>query len=81
MVNTYFNIVFFIFLIFHSDFILNAQKLFIPINDSEIISIYKTGEKQDDGSYISKDKLGNIRIQGKFNKLTPVGKWLSLIHI
>ena len=77
MVNTYFNIVFFIFLIFHSVFILNAQKLFIPINDSEIISIYKTGEKQDNGSYISKDKLGNIRIQGKFNKLTPVGKWYT----
>ena len=80
MVNINFNIVFFILLFFLSGFILNAQKLFIPINDSEIISIYKTGDKQDDGSYISKDKLGNIRIQGKFNKLTPVGKWYTFFE-
>ena len=32
-------------------------------------------EKKDDGSYISRDSKGNIRIKGKFDKLTPVGKW------
>ena len=52
-----------------------SQKLFIPLSDPEIISIYKKGEKDEDGSYISRDSLGNIRIKGKFNKLKPVGKW------
>ena len=52
-----------------------SQKLFIPVNDLEIISIYKKGEKSNDGSYISRDSLGNIRIKGRFNKLKPVGKW------
>tara|TARA_B100000902_G_scaffold365015_1_gene385505 strand:- start:316 stop:1839 length:1524 start_codon:yes stop_codon:yes gene_type:complete len=75
MVNYIFKIAFLFFWLVNSTFFLNAQKLFIPINDSEIISIYKSGDKQDDGSYISKDKSGNIRIQGKFNKLIPVGKW------
>ena len=75
MVDNSYKIVFFVFLFVNNTFFLNAQKLFIPINDSEIISIYKSGDKQDDGSYISKDESGNIRIQGKFNKLIPVGKW------
>ena len=38
-----------------------SQKLFIPLSDPEIISIYKKGEKDEDGSYISRDSLGNIR--------------------
>ena len=75
MVNINSKIVFLFCLFVNNFFLINAQKLFIPINDSEIISIYKTGDKQDDGSYVSKDKSGNIRIQGKFNKLVPVGKW------
>ena len=52
-----------------------SQKLFVPVEDNEIISIYTKGEKKDDGSYISRDSKGNIRIKGKFDKLTPVGKW------
>ena len=61
-------------------FILNikngfSQKLFIPVNDPEIISIYKLGEKDQDGTYISRDSSGNVRIKGKFDKLKPVGKW------
>ena len=63
-----------------SFFILNitnsfSQKIFIPVNDPEIISIYKLGEKDKDGTYISRDSSGNIRIKGKFDKLKPVGKW------
>ena len=52
-----------------------SQKLYIPVTDSEIISLYKKGEKSDDGTYISYDKERNIRIKGKFNKLIPIGKW------
>ena len=75
MVKTNFKIVFFILFFIQKSNFINAQKLFIPINDSEIISLYKLGEKEKDGSYTSKDSLGNIRVQGQFNKLTPVGKW------
>ena len=74
MVKTNFKIVFFILFFIQKSNFINAQKLFIPINDSEIISLYKLGEKEKDGSYTSKDSLGNIRVQGQFNKLTPVGK-------
>ena len=52
-----------------------AQKLFIPVSDPEIVSLYKKGEKSDDGTYISVDKEGNIRVKGKFDKLVPIGKW------
>ena len=52
-----------------------SQKLFVPVEDKEIISIYTKGEKKEDGSYLSRDSEGNIRIKGKFIKLTPVGKW------
>ena len=75
MVNNNFKIIFFILFFNYKNNLLNAQKLFIPINDPEIISIYKLGDKEKDGSYISKDNEGNIRVKGKFNKLIPVGKW------
>ena len=52
-----------------------AQKLFIPVSDPEIVSLYKKGEKSNDGTYISVDKEGNIRVKGKFDKLVPIGKW------
>ncbi len=52
-----------------------AQKLFIPVSDPEIVSLYKKGEKSNDGTYISVDEDGNIRVKGKFDKLVPIGKW------
>ena len=45
-----------------------AQKLFIPVSDPEIVSLYKKGEKSNDGTYISVDEDGNIRVKGKFDK-------------
>ena len=66
--------IFFIFIFLFSS-IAYSQTLFIPLSDPYIISIYKTGEKSQDGTYISKDSLGNIRIKGKFNGIKPIGKW------
>ena len=80
MVKFKFNFLLFFFIINSGSYISKAQKLFIPISDQEIISIYKTGEKKNDGSYESKDKNGNVRIKGKFNKLIPVGKWFILFE-
>ena len=48
MVKTNFKIVFFILFFIQKSNFINAQKLFIPINDSEIISLYKLGEKEKD---------------------------------
>ena len=81
MVNNFFyivirrllKIIFFIFFIVPT--FSYSQKLFIPINDTYLISIYKKGNKDQDGSYISKDSLGNIRIKGQFDGIKPVGKW------
>ena len=61
----------FFLLTFHSF----SQKLYIPISDPEILKIYKSGEKLSDGEYLSKDDEGNIRVKGRFNKITPIGKW------
>ena len=61
----------FFLLTFHSF----SQKLYIPISDPEILKIYKSGEKLSDGEYLSKDYEGNIRVKGRFNKITPIGKW------
>lgn len=66
--------IFFIFIFLISS-IAYSQTLFIPLSDPYIISIYKTGEKSQDGTYTSKDSLGNIRIKGKFNGIKPIGKW------
>jgi len=63
--------IFFIFIFLFSS-IAYSQTLFIPISDPYIISIYKTGEKSQDGTYISKDSLGNIRIKGKFNGIKAI---------
>ena len=52
-----------------------SQKLFIPISDKEIISLYKKGEKSSDGSYIVNDKNNITRIKGKFDGKTPIDKW------
>ena len=53
-----------------------SQKIFIPISDPYVVSIYTKGDKDIDGGYISKDSLGNIIISGKFNDITPVGEWI-----
>ena len=79
MVNNNNFFLFFLTLLFIS-FFSKSQKLFIPISDKEIISIYKTGEKKKDGSYESKDENGNIRIRGAFNNLVPIGKWFILFE-
>lgn len=73
MVNNFLKIVFFIFIFFPISSY--SQKLFIPIDDAYLISIYKKGVKDQDGSYISEDSLGNIRIKGNFDGVKPVGKW------
>ena len=85
MVKFKFNFLLFFLIINSGSYISKAQKLFIPISDQEIISIYKTGEKKNDGSYESKDKNGNVRIKleagiqsGKILRLR--GKGLSSIN-
>ena len=52
-----------------------SQKLFIPISDKEIISLYKKGEKSSDGSYIVNDEKNITRIKGKFDGKIPIDKW------
>ena len=66
------NLVFICFLLTSYSF---SQKLYIPISDPEVLKIYKSGEKLSDGEYVSKDKEGNIRVKGRFDKITPIGKW------
>ena len=66
------NLVFICFLITSYSF---SQKLYIPISDPEVLKIYKSGEKLSDGEYVSKDKEENIRVKGRFDKITPIGKW------
>ena len=53
----------------------NAQKLYIPISDPEIIKIYQKGNKKSNGEYLSKDSEGIVRIKGKFNENIPIGRW------
>ena len=50
-----------------------SQKLYIPVSNEEIIKIYKLGKKSSSGEYVYTDKDGNIRIKGKFNKISSIG--------
>ena len=72
VINKYFLLKFLIVLFINNSY---SQKLFIPISDKEIISLYKKGEKSSDGSYIVNDEKKITRIKGKFDGKTPIGKW------
>ena len=39
-----------------------SQKIFIPISDPYVVSIYTKGDKDIKGNYVTKDTLGNIII-------------------
>ena len=71
------SIINFIFCFFNFfPFLTFSQKIFIPISDPYIVSIYTKGDKDINGNYISKDSLGNTIISGKFNGIAPEGEWI-----
>ena len=67
------NVLFFLFCF--SPIFSYSQQLFIPISDSYVVKIYKHGDKDSLGNYISKDSLGNTIVLGKFDGIKAVGKW------
>ena len=72
--NSIINLIFFFFNFF--PLLTFSQKIFIPISDPYVVSIYTKGDKDINGNYVSKDSLGNIIISGKFNGIAPEGEWI-----